>query len=269
MKRKAKEKKVTEKRLLDELKFKAKLARLSNGKHEYALYGGLPNEKVLKGVEETQNLDSANWLILSDEVERMVAKTHEDEDGFLYIRINLKTPRAVIHWGIDSILDGHIPRRISDFLFEAGRKGLTYEETTRILKKEYDYPKPKQRFRAEQTKVLEIWEAWSLAKTKPLSLIAKEFELPYSTARSRWIRAYLLIHGEKYIPRKVRTENKEKALSTLCSKCKTAKCYKSGENQMEQIPCAEYIALAGRGYQREKTLSKKQDDLINSGELAD
>ena len=37
---------------------------------------------------------------------------------------------------------------------------------------------------------------------------------------------------------------------------------------MEQIPCAEYIALAG-GYQREKTLSKKQDDLINSGELAD
>ena len=84
------------------------------------MYGGLPNEKVLKGVEETQNLDSANWLILSDEVERMVAKTHEDEDGFLYIRINLKTPRAVIHC-IDSILDAIFPSH-KRFLFE-GQEG--------------------------------------------------------------------------------------------------------------------------------------------------
>ena len=65
----SKKEKETKIRLLDELRIKAKLARLSpDGTHEYDMLYGPPNDKTLKGVENTESLDSANWFCLVEKL---------------------------------------------------------------------------------------------------------------------------------------------------------------------------------------------------------
>ena len=193
----------------------------------------------------------------------------DSEDDCLHIKINTETPREIIHWRIDSILDSYLPRHIVDFMREAGRKGFTDEEINRTLKEKYNYPLPKQRFRREQTKALDVWEEWvqsGVSAKKGFPKIAKKLDIPLSTVKSRWYKAFELINQIPYDPKRGREGLKGKA-DELCSNCKDSKCYKESGESLGWIPCPKYIELAGKKYQREKTMSKKGIELSHFGEL--
>jgi hypothetical protein len=223
---KKKSKKATEERFFDELVFRAKRARLSSSFSDFAFIGGWPKkkasrERILKGIEESKKADGSfdlgNLFIISAEADKMVKKTYEDKKGFFHIKINPEAPREIIHWLIDNILDS-FPRHIMDFLREAGRKGLTNGEVTRILKEKYDYPKPKQRFRREQIEALKVWEERRLRK--PYRQIAKELGIKESTARKRFGRAYELLFNKKYDPADFeKPEVKKEYLKRVCTTC--------------------------------------------------
>lgn len=188
-----------------------------------------------------ESVKNGNELLMQ-EIYRVVDYVEPEEPrkkGYIYLKIKKNEPKERILHMLNLILD--------------------------IEQKEI--PKGK-RFREEKLKALELFKRHLSAKTKSLSCIAHELGMSYATARSRWMNAYSLIYGKRYIPQEVKSNLKAKA-DRLCAECKAPKCYEVKKDWMEQIPCADFIALAGKGYQREKTLSKKQGNLTHSGEIID
>lgn len=110
-----------------------------------------------------------------------------DDNGNIYIKVNTKAQRYIIHYLIDQYLD---------------RYGL----------------KPDTRFRTEQTEALRVWEERRLRK--PFSQIARELNCNMPTVKKRFYRAYQLIYGREYNPANYeKPEIKKKYLEKTCATC--------------------------------------------------
>lgn len=99
------------------------------------------------------------------------------------------------------------------------------------------------------------------------NIIAKKLKISTNTVKSRWRSAYKLITGKPYNPKAAKKQAKCEALE-LCAKCNnSAQCYKEIAGTLDWIPCAEYLKLTGKEYQREKPMTDKLFSIVHFGEL--
>lgn len=198
-----------------------------------------PENLFIGAVPDEDELDKKHIALMKIEVEERekaepIFNVIRHDDGKVTLTINTRHTRELIYHELDKVLG----------------------------------PSPnKKRFRTkEQNKALDVFYEREPAKTPPLSHIARNSGISYSTAKTRWRRAYYLLYGETYNPRRVKPERKKAALE-LCSACRKPECFSVKNGRMEQILCADFVALAGKDYQREKTMSKKQLDYSQFGEV--
>lgn len=112
--------------------------------------------------------------------------------GYLTFEIKPDTPRYIIHYGIDKLLDYH--------------QGLNQKDI-------------KKRFRKESISTLQVWE--ERRSRKSFNQIAKELSIKEPTAKKRFYKAYELLYGKKYNPDYYeKPEIKKAYLKKECSTCK-------------------------------------------------
>ncbi len=198
-----------------------------------------PENLTIGSVPDEDELDKKHIALMKIEVEELekpepIFNVIRHDDGKVTLTINPQCPRDIIYHALDKVLG----------------------------------PSPnKKRFRTkEQNKSLDVFDKWKSAKKKPLSHIVRELGISYSTAKTRWRRAHYLLYGETYNHREVKPERKEDALQ-LCATCKEPNCYSAKKDAMGQILCAAFVAHAGKGYQREKTMSEEQSNYTLYGEV--
>ncbi|OGP65591.1 MAG: hypothetical protein A3K22_03540 [Deltaproteobacteria bacterium RBG_16_42_7] len=244
-----KNKRHTEEFLKDKLRLKAKRLLLNEdyradlkkyNKATTILTKYLDTDKydIVKPYDLKTLEDAANGkIILAAEVCDIVNIMKEDKK-YIYIRIRKDEPKHCLLYYMDRLFDVYLVN------------------------------KPKTRFRREQNGALEVWAEWmklGLSAKKGFPKIAKKLNIPLSTAKSRWYRAHEILFKQSYEPQSIKEEGKA---VELCSRCKDITCYKD-RKIMDWIPCYEYIRLAGKRYQREKTMSKKQFNTTHFGEIQD
>jgi hypothetical protein len=112
-----------------------------------------------------------------------------------------------------------------------------------------EMPKARLKYLPMVPELLAVWDAWAeYGQRRCFHLIARKLKIPESTVKLRWRRAYQEIHGQDYTK-----ETAAKSADKLCASCKDqGKCYKIINGTMERLPCAAYLKLTGKSYQREK-----------------
>lgn len=103
--------------------------------------------------------------------------------------------------------------------------------------------------------LLEVWDSWvegGEPARQAFPAIAKRLDIPESTVKARWYRAYELIYGAPYEndPAKRREQRTDKALA-LCLKCTNPIC--RNKHGGEEIGCPAYEKLAGKNISRERS----------------
>ena len=111
--------------------------------------------------------------------------------------------------------------------------------------------------------LLQVWDLWDEAgqpARQSFPNIAKKLDIPESTVKSRWYKAYELIYDEPYSnnPAKRKNDQIERALQELCLKCTDPIC--GNKHGAEEIGCPAFERIAGKSLPREKTY--EQFDMI-------
>jgi hypothetical protein len=125
--------------------------------------------------------------------------------------------------------------------------------------------------------LLTVWDLWDEAgqpARQSFPEIAKKLDIPESTVKARWYRAYELIYEKPYEndPVKRREDRENKAIKELCLNCKNPVC--GEQHGAEWIGCPDYIKMVGGDTFREKTFDNfdkindmhQKDDFLEENE---
>ena len=155
-------------------------------------------------------------------------KLYDSHKSHILIKVDPNTPREIIHFYLDRLLDSI---RIENQL--------------------------KKRFTKEQRDALKVWEARKLRK--PFPAIARELNIPVSTAKMRFFKAYEIFYNKKYNPKDYEKPAIKKEY--LKRECKTCSDYSSCNVLCPDVlPFAEQDQVSQREY-----LLETPDIIIRDG----
>lgn len=160
-------------------------------------------------------------------------KDYSDCEDYLLLSVDLRKSKDAILDNFKKLLDFHLKK-----------KG------NRVRIKEWELD-------------LQVWDEWvrsEVSARKSFPAISKRLNIPISTIKSRWYKAYELIYRKKYDLKAFKEKNKQKA-EELCSRCEDAICYK-GSHADNWIGCKAYLNIAGKDYLREILKNNDQLDFL-------
>ncbi len=166
-------------------------------------------------------------------------------------------PKKMIMAEIEELVDKEIE------LYRKSNVTWVFDENGRVVGREAA-PRRRNKWLGMVDELLQVWDLYQKAGQRPGSMtfrdISRQVKRPLSTVKDQWYKAYREIYGEAYVrDLKYTTEEKKETADELCAKCPhEAKCiWASGE----WVPCADYLAIAGK--EKRMDFLEYRDDLLN------
>jgi len=202
-------------------------------------------------------------------LERILAPFESAADCLL-ISCDLTRPKKVILAEFERVLDNELQtyRRATGHEWVEPETGGWEKETL---------PQSRAKWLGRADELLEVWDlhkrAGKQSALKTFEQIARKIGRPVSTIKDQWRLAYEKIYGEPYTPElKFSSEEKRREAEELCAVCTEQKCYrkqfdrKTGVETLLQIPCKEYLELAGV---ERKLKTVEYSEQVLYGDMAD
>ena len=176
-----------------------------------------------------------------DELKERVLKMHCHDAEEIFAELTGGRPAVHLLLGVDLTRSKEVIKAEVEKLIDEYQKKIGMHEVA----------KTRFKWLPMTDDLLAVWDAWEgYGKRYSFRLIAKKLQIPESTAKDRWRKAYQQIYRKDFSPR-----DYKKSAVDICANCKDAgKCNRLVGKEMTFHPCAEYQKRAGKDYMRERLL---------------
>jgi len=198
----------------------------------------------------TDMIESYRQQILEDAKEILSELISPQPLKRLLISVNLERSKASIMAEVERLVTQELNLYQKDL-----SKHWFFHRDGMIVNTKRDNKKPRLKWLSIFDDLLAVWDLW-IESGEParqaFPIIAKRLNLPESTVKARWYRAYELIYKTPYEinPIKRKELRTDKALE-LCLKCTNPIC--GNRHGGNEIGCPAYEKIAGKNTPRERT----------------